>query len=233
MAAAAAEPGLTGDTIPASGGDVVIHPINHATLALGWKGTVVYADPVGGAGRFTGLPRPDVIVLTHGHPDHFSVQTLQAVGTEKTWLAAPASVAAQLPAEWRQRTTVMTNGQSATLLGVRLEAVAAYNTTPARANFHPKGDGNGYVVILGDKRIYISGDTEDIPEMRALKNVDVAFLCMNLPYTMTAEQAASAVREFRPKVVYPYHYRGTDLEKFKQLVGADSGVEVRIRDWYR
>ena len=108
-----------------------------------------------------------------------------------------------------------------------------YNLAPARASFHAKGRGNGYVLTFGGKRIYLSGDTEDIPEMRSLKNIDVAFVCMNLPYTMTVDQAASAVREFRPKLVYPYHYRGSDLAKFKELVGESSGVEVRLRDWYK
>jgi L-ascorbate metabolism protein UlaG (beta-lactamase superfamily) len=108
-----------------------------------------------------------------------------------------------------------------------------YNTTPDRSKFHDKGRGNGYVLTLGGKRLYISGDTEDIPEMRALKNIDVAFVCMNLPYTMTVEQAASAVREFKPRVVYPYHHRGSDLAKFKQLVGQDPAIEVRIREWYQ
>ena len=111
-----------------------------------------------------------------------------------------------------------------------------YNTTPDRLQYHEKGRGNGYVVTLDDKRIYISGDTEDIPEMRKLKNIDYAFVCMNLPYTMTVEQAASAVSEFKPKVVFPYHYRGkegmSDIEKFKKMVSADSDIEVRFLDWY-
>ncbi len=108
-----------------------------------------------------------------------------------------------------------------------------YNLTADRLKFHDKGRGNGYVLTLGGKRVYLSGDTEDILEMRALKNIDVAFVCMNLPYTMTVDQAASAVREFKPKIVYPYHYRGSDLEKFKTAVGSDLGVDVRIRDWYQ
>ena len=110
------------------------------------------------------------------------------------------------------------------------EAVPMYNLTPTRLRFHNKGRGNGYVMTFGGKRVYVSGDTEDIPEMRALKKIDVAFVCMNLPYTMTPEQAADAVREFKPKTVYPYHYRGSDTAKFKKLVGDAS--EVRLRDWY-
>ncbi len=228
----AAEP-LSGDRVATREGDLVIHPINHATLALGWKRLTVYVDPVGGAARFANLPSPDLILLTDIHGDHLSADTLKAVAVEKTALVAPAAVAAQLPAELRSRTTVLTNGESKSLLGIGIEAVPMYNTTPERANYHTRGRGNGYLLSFADKRVYLSGDTEDIPEMRALKNIDVAFLCMNLPYTMTVEQAASAVRAFRPKIVYPYHYRGSDLEKFKQLVGSDAGVEVRLQDWYK
>jgi L-ascorbate metabolism protein UlaG (beta-lactamase superfamily) len=223
---------LTGDVVPATGGDVIIHPINHATFAMSWSNKVIYADPVGGANRFDGLPRPDLILLTHAHSDHFSVETLQAVAGEKTVLVAPPSVAGLLPEKLRAQTTVMTNGETKIVAGISIEAVAAYNTTPAHAQFHPKGAGNGYVVTLGNRRIYVSGDTEDIPELRALKNIDVAFICVNQPYTMTEEQAADAVRVFKPKIVYPYHSRGSDLEKFKSLVVADSGIEVRLRNWY-
>jgi L-ascorbate metabolism protein UlaG (beta-lactamase superfamily) len=223
---------LTGDVIPATGGDVTIHPINHATFAMAWGDKVIYVDPVGGAKQFDGLPRPDLILLTHAHGDHFNVTTLQAVTGEKTVLVAPPSVAAKLPEKLRGQTIVMTNGETKTVAGINLEAVPAYNTTPAHLQFHPRGVGNGYVATLGDRRIYVSGDTEDIPEMRALKNIDVAFVCINQPYTMTEEQAAGAVRAFKPKMVYPYHSRGSDLEKFKGMVGADSGVEMRLRNWY-
>lgn len=223
---------LTGDVIPAAGGDVVIHPINHATFAMAWGGKVIYTDPIGGAQRFEGLPRPNLILLTHGHPDHFSVETLQAVASNTTVLVAPPEVAAQLPQKLRAQTIVMTNGETKTVAGLNIEAVAAYNTTPAHLQFHPKGLGNGYVLTLGGKRIYVSGDTEDIPEMRALKGIDVAFICINQPYTMTEQQAADAVHAFKPKIVYPYHSRGSDLEKFKNLVGADSGIDVRLRNWY-
>jgi L-ascorbate metabolism protein UlaG (beta-lactamase superfamily) len=229
----ATEPALTGDRITTKDGDLVIHPINHATLALGWKNLTIYVDPVGGGPRFAGLPKPDLILLTDIHGDHLNADTLKAIATEKTQLVAPAAVVEQLPAELRPRATVVANGETKSLLGLTIEAVPAYNTTPDRAKFHAKGRGNGYVVTFADKRVYLSGDTEDIPEMRALKNIDVAFLCMNLPFTMTPEQAASAVREFRPTIVYPYHCRGSDLEKFKKLVGEDAGVEVRLRDWYK
>ncbi len=229
----AAGAALTGDRVPTNDGDLIIHPINHATLALGWKNLTVYADPVGGASRFTGLPRPDLILITDIHADHFNVETLEALADDRAELVAPPAVAEQLPAALRKRTTVLTNGSSKSVMGLTIHALPMYNLTPERRQFHPKGRGNGYVATFGGKRVYLSGDTEDIPEMRDLKNIDVAFLCMNLPYTMTVEQAASAVRAFKPKIVYPYHYRGSDLNRFKELVGTDLGVEVRLRDWYR
>ena len=229
----AAQPSLAGDSIATKSGNLVIHPINHATLALGWNDLTIYVDPVGGAAAFADLPQPDLILLTDIHGDHLSADTLKAVAGKKTTLVAPPAVAEQLSADLRQRTTVLTNGQTQSLLGLKTEAIPAYNLTAERLKFHAKGRGNGYVLTFADKRVYLSGDTEDIPEMRALKNIDVAFLCMNLPYTMTIEQAASAVREFCPKIVYPYHYRGSDLKRFRKLVGDDLGTEVRLRDWYK
>jgi L-ascorbate metabolism protein UlaG (beta-lactamase superfamily) len=219
------------DTVASQNGDIKIYPINHATLALVWQGKTVYVDPVGGAAAFRGLPAPDLILITHIHGDHFSLPTLNAVAGDKAKLVAPPTVVAQLPTNLANRATTLTNGQSREFLGIGVEAVPAYNLTPARLSNHPKGRDNGYVLTMGGKRIYLSGDTEDIPEMLALKNIDVAFVCMNGP-TMDVDQAARAVKVFKPKIVYPYHYRGSDLEKFKALVGTDQGVEVRIRDWY-
>lgn len=229
----AAEKTLTGDRMPTAEGDLIIRPINHATLALGWKNLIIYVDPVGGARRFADLPPPDLILVTDTHGDHFSLETVQAVAGEKTALVVTPAVAEQLPAGLRARAVVLANGQSNQVAGVPVEAIAAYNLKPDRAKFHPKGRGNGYVLSLGGARVYISGDTEGVPEMRALRDITVAFVCMNLPYTMTAAEAAEAVRAFRPKIVYPYHCRGTNLEEFKKLVGDDLGIEVRIRDWYR
>jgi len=173
------------------------------------------------------------VLLTDIHGDHLNTNTLGNVVTEKSVLVAPPAAFELLPPNLRQRTTVIINGETRTIEGIKIEAMPMYNTTAERARYHVRGRGNGYVLTFSDKRVYVSGDTEDIPEMRALKNIDVAFICINLPYTMTVDQAASAVREFRPKIVYPYHYRGSDLEKFKQLVGTDAGVDVRIRDWYK
>ncbi len=230
-AQAASQP-LTGDHVPTQNGDLIIHPINHATFAMSWNDLVIYVDPVGGTKRFEGLPRPSLILLTDIHGDHFDVPTLSALAGRQTALIVPQAVLDKLPEALRRQSTVLTNGETKTQFNIQIEALPMYNTTPDRVRFHPKGRGNGYVLTLGGKRVYISGDTEDIPEMRALKDIEVAFLCMNLPYTMTVEQAAEAVRAFKPRIVYPYHSRGSDLQKFKSLVGESSGTEVRLRDWY-
>lgn len=224
--------GITPERIPGSGGDLTLHPIQHATLALHAGDHTVYVDPVGGAARFEGLPKPTLILVTDIHGDHLNVETLQAVAGEKTPIVAPIAVVEKLPDALKSRATVLNVGQKAEVAGIPIAAIAAYNTTPDRLRFHEKGRGVGFVIVLAGQRIYLSGDTEDIPEMRALKDIDVAFVCMNLPYTMTVEQAADAVRAFRPKRVYPYHSRGSDLAKFKELVGADAGVQVRLLEWY-
>lgn len=229
--ATADEPG-SADGIPTEDGPLKIYPINHATLAFQWKDKTIYVDPVGGAKAFRGLPRPDLILITDIHGDHLSKETVAELAGPQTKLLGPPAVVDQLPSDLRSRATTLANGQTQELLGIRVEAVPAYNLTADRLKFHAKGRGNGYVLGLGGKRIYLSGDTEGVPEMLALKNIDVAFVCMNLPYTMNVEQAAQAVRAFKPKVIYPYHCRGSDLEKFKELVGTDSGIEVRLRDWY-
>lgn len=228
---AADKPG-SADSIPTEDGPLKIYPINHATLAFQWKDKTICVDPVGGSKAFQGLLRPDLILITDTHGDHFSKETVTELAGPQTKLVGPPAVVDQLPSDLRSHATPLANGQTQELLGIRVEAVPAYNLTTDRLKFHPKGRGNGYVLALGGKRIYLSGDTEGIPEMLALKNIDLAFLCMNLPYTMNAEQTARAVRAFKPRVVYPYHCRGSDLEGFKELVGTDSGIEVRLRDWY-
>jgi L-ascorbate metabolism protein UlaG (beta-lactamase superfamily) len=220
---------VTGDHLATDAGDILIHPINHASFVMTWNGKTIYNDPVGGAAPYQGLPRADLIFVSHIHGDHFDSSTLNAVKGTNAVIVAPQAVFNSLSATLKNLTIVQTNGSTTNVMGLTIDSVPAYNS------FHPIGTGNGYVLTIGGKRIYMSGDTGDIAEMRALQGIDVAFVCMNLPYTMSVNNAASAVREFRPRVVYPYHYQGyqpSDIDKFKQMVGTDLGVEVRLRKWY-
>lgn len=221
---------MTGDHLITNDEDLVIHPVNHASLVLGWNGRTIYVDPGDSASRFTGLPRADLILLTHEHGDHYLVATVDAVRGSNVVILATSAVYAAMPSHLKALTAVLTNGAAGNFLTMTIEAVPAYNLT---SSYHPRGRGNGYVLTAGGKRIYISGDTEDIPEMRSLANIDVAFVCMNLPYTMTVSQAVSAVRQFHPTVVYPYHYSlASNATDFKRQLGTDLGIEVRLRKWY-
>ncbi|CAM4259594.1 MBL fold metallo-hydrolase [Zobellia nedashkovskayae] len=217
--------------------EVKITPIEHATAVLEWKNITIYIDPVGGAEAFEGYKSPDLILITDIHGDHFNVETLESLGTDKAKLIAPQAVAEKLPEVFTPQIDVLNNGESKERYGITIEAVPMYNLREEALKFHEKGRGNGYILTFGDQRVYFSGDTEDIPEMRNLKDIDKAFICMNLPYTMTPESAADAVLEFKPQKVYPYHYRGkpdvSDVSKFKELVNAgDSNIEVIQLDWY-
>ncbi|MCP5144553.1 MAG: MBL fold metallo-hydrolase [Gammaproteobacteria bacterium] len=224
---------LTGDQVPTSAGPVTIHPISHATMALGWNGLTIYVDPVGGAEAFAGLPAADLILVTDIHGDHFNDDTLAAVTGSTTKIVAPAAVAEKMSPAVRAATTVIANGATTSLMNVGIEAIPMYNLTADRLQYHEKGRGNGYVLSFGNLRFYIAGDTEAVPEMRNLKSIEVAFIPMNLPYTMTEEQAAEGVLAFKPHIVYPYHYRGSDVDKFKALVNAGSAdIEVRSGKWY-
>jgi L-ascorbate metabolism protein UlaG (beta-lactamase superfamily) len=222
-------------TIETAKGELKITPIEHATFVLQWNGKTIFVDPTKGGAAFASFGKPDVILVTDIHGDHFDAATLAAVRAPATTLVVPAAVAEKLGSD-NGNSRLLANGDKTTVGEIGIEALPMYNLTEERKVFHSKGRGNGYVLTLGGKRIYISGDTEDIPEMRALKGIDAAFVCMNLPYTMDVEHAASAVLEFKPKVVYPYHYRGkgglSDVEKFKSLVAADKGIEVRLLQWY-
>ena len=231
LALAGALTAQAADKIKTAKGDLEVHPVRHGTGVFKWNGKTVFVDPVGGAAPFKAYGVPDLVLVTDIHGDHFNKDTLEAIVKDKTVVITPEAVAALAPEGLKKRITILANGKLVEKLGVKIEAVPMYNLTAARLRFHNKGRGNGYVMTFGGKRVYVSGDTEDIPEMRALKNIDAAFVCMNLPYTMTPEQAADAVREFKPKVVYQYHYRGSDTAQFKKLVGDAS--EVRLRDWYK
>lgn len=219
--------GVPPDTLSTSAGDVTIQPLNHATLVLSQGSHVLYIDPA--KVDFSGQPAPTGILITHAHSDHFDPDNLAKIAG-KAPIVVTAEVMGKLPEALKAQATVLKNGDSGTIDGIPVTAVAAYNTSPDKTKFHPKGDGNGYVLSFGDKKIYIAGDTENTPEMAALTGIDIAFLPMNQPYTMTPEQAADAVKAFKPKVVYPYHYKGTDTQRFADLVG--SAAEVRLRDWY-
>jgi L-ascorbate metabolism protein UlaG (beta-lactamase superfamily) len=223
---------FTGDHLVTDDGEVIIHPINHASFVMSWNGKTLYNDPVGGAAPYQGLPRADLVLVSHIHSDHYLASTLAAVRGTNGVIIAPLAVYNDAGmAALRGSTVVLTNNTSTNLAGIGIEAVPAYNSN------HPRGTGNGYVLTIGRRQIYMSGDTGDIPEMQVLPNIDVAFVCMNVPYTMSVTQAAAVIRAFHPKVVYPYHYRNQDstyanFATLKQLVGTDLGIEVRLRKWY-
>lgn len=216
------------------GSDLTIQPITHATLVLSYNKTNIYVDPTGGAAAFKGLAAPDLILVTDIHGDHMDPKTIEAINTANAVLVVPQAVADSLPAAIdKQKLVILKNGDKTEQAGISIKAIPMYNLPEAPDAFHTKGRGNGYILTIGGKNIYISGDTEDIPEMKALKNIDIAFVCMNLPYTMDVTQAAQGVLAFKPKVVYPYHYRGQDVNTFKSLVNAgDKNIEVRLRKWY-
>lgn len=226
---AQAEAAVEGDVVSTSDGDLTIHPVDHATLVLAFGDQVLYIDPVGGAERYAGLPAATAVLVTHGHGDHFDAPTLEAVAAGIP-LITSQEVFDQLSEALKANATAMANGDEGDVNGIPLKAVPAYNTTEDRLQYHPQGVGNGYVLSFGDKDVYVAGDTEPTPDMLAMTDIAVAFLPMNLPYTMTVEQAAEAVNAFKPAVVYPYHYSDSDLAAFEAAV--EDGVEVRLRNWY-
>lgn len=217
--------------------EVNIEPISHATAVVNWGEESFYIDPTGGAAAFEGKPEPSFILITDIHGDHMDAETLTALELDSVQIVAPQAVKEKLPAELQQNVLVMNNGATQNLMGFEITAIPMYNLPEAADAFHPKGRGNGYVVEKGGKRLYIAGDTEDIPEMRDLQNIDMALVPMNLPYTMTVEQAAEGVLAFEPKRVYPYHFRGgegmADVDKFKELVTSkNDSIEVVMLNWY-
>ena len=224
---ACAQDALETDTLTTSAGDLRITFVGHGTLIFSFNGKVIHVDPYGKLADYTKLPKADLILITHEHPDHLDRDAIQHLRTEKTVIVLTAACAPKL-ADGR----VMKNGDVRTELGLKIEAVPAYNivhTRDVRQPFHPKGVGNGYIVTFGDKRVYVAGDTENTPEMKALTGIDVAFLPMNLPYTMTPEMVADAAKAFKPKILYPYHYGETDVSKLAALLKNTPEIEVRIR----
>lgn len=217
------------ESIPAEGGDIEITPLMHGSVQLSYGGIVVQVDPWSRA-DYSQAPETDLILVTDIHYDHLDTEMIAKLRQEGTVLVVPAAAADQVEGE-----IVMTNGETREIAGIVIEAVPMYNLKrgPEEGKlFHDKGRGNGYILTLGGKRVYLAGDTACTPEMKALTDIDVAFIPMNLPYTMPPEEAAECVRAFKPAVVYPYHYRGSDLEVFAAALEDVPEVEVRIREWY-
>lgn len=223
----------TPDVFSTDKGDLTIHPINHGTVAFTFDGKTIFVDPYGGAEKFSSFDSPDLILITDIHGDHLNAKTLDGLDTKNTTFVVPQAVADQMDASYKNRLVILANEETKEVMGMNITGVAMYNLPDNESSRHSKGRGNGYVIDFGGKHVYLSGDTEDVPEMRNLENIDIAFVCMNLPYTMDIYQAASAVIEFEPVVMYPYHHRGQDIEKFKTIIDlAEIETEIRLKDWY-
>ena len=234
-AARAGDTPVQPDDLETSDSDLIVQPVNHASLILMYDSDVLYFDPIGGPARYKAFNRPTAILITHDHPDHFDVPTLEALAPTAKTIICPQVVLDKLPDDLKAKAKLMKNGDTGKINGgIPISAVPAYNITPDRVQYHPKGVGNGYIITTGGAKVYVAGDTEDTPEMRALVSIGVAFLPMNLPYTMSGLQAADAVRAFAPKIVYPYHYGkgGAEPQKFANALAGDGDTQVRLRDWY-
>ena len=215
------------DRIATSAGPLDLTFLGHGTLMLTFKDTVLHVDPYGKVADYAALPQADLVLLTHDHADHLDQAALALVRTPVTDIVLPPVCADRV-----QGGLILKNGETRTVRGITVTAVPAYNLVHRRDNgqpFHPRGAGNGYLLDFGDTRLYVAGDTENTPEMAALKDVDIAFLPMNLPYTMTPEMVADAARSFRPRILYPYHYGDTDPQRLVELLRDQADIEVRIR----
>lgn len=218
------------DTIKTAKGDLVITLVGHGSLMFNFNNMVIHVDPVSEMADYSKLPRADLVLITHHHSDHLDPKALKQIRQKKTIV-----IASELCVEKAGECIVMKNGDSKTAAGLKIEAVPAYNIVNKRSSgepFHVKGEGNGYVITFADKRVYVAGDTENTPEMKALKNIDVAFLPMNLPYTMSPEMVADAAKAFRPAILYPYHYGSTDTNQLVELLKGEKDIDVRIRRIY-
>ncbi len=217
------------DIIPPAIGDLVITVVGHGTLMFRHGGQVIHVDPVGREADYSTMPQADLILVTHEHGDHLDPAAIALIRKEDTKIVVSRSCEGRV-----EGARVMSNGEVATVGGYRIEAVPAYNLVHMRSEgvpYHPKGNGNGYLIDFADVRVYVAGDTENTPEMKALQGVDVAFLPMNLPFTMTPEMVADAARAFRPRILYPYHFGQTDTDRLVRLLEGEEGIEVRVRDF--
>ena len=215
------------DTIKTSEGDLTITFVGHGTLMFRFRGKVIHIDPVSAEADYSTMPKGDIILVTHEHGDHLDPQAIAKVRKEGTTVLRTEKCATAVTGG-----IVMRNGDVRTVAGLRVEAVAAYNIVHKRSSgepFHPRGEGNGYVITFGDKLVYVAGDTENVPEIKDLQNIDVAFLPMNLPYTMTPDMVADAARAFRPKILYAYHFGNTDTSELVKLLTEEDDIELRIR----
>jgi L-ascorbate metabolism protein UlaG (beta-lactamase superfamily) len=218
------------DILSTSQGDLKITCIGHGTLMFSFDGKIIHIDPVFSYADYTKMPKADLILVTHEHGDHLDDVAIQDLTKEGTAIICTSKCLERLNTVG---SIIMKNGDIETVQDIKIEAVPAYNIKHMRSGnspFHPKGEGNGYVLTFGDKRVFVAGDTENTPEMKGLKNIDVAFLPMNLPYTMTPEMVADAARAFKPKVLYPYHFGNTDTSQLVELLKDIPEIEVRIRN---
>lgn len=228
---AAAQSGAQGphvsDVFSTSQGELVVEFVGHGSLFFRFAGKVIHVDPVGQYGDYTKMPKADLVLVTHEHRDHLDLGAIESLRKQETQILANKATAQQI-----QGAVGLENGETKEVLGIRVEAVPAYNLVHMRSPgvpFHPKGQGNGYVITFAEKRVYVAGDTENTPEMKALRQIDIAFLPMNLPYTMTPEMVAEAAKSFKPRILYPYHYGDTDPQQLVELLRDTPEVEVRIR----
>lgn len=218
----------TTDVIKTDSDDLKITFIGHGTMMFSFGNLVIHVDPVADMGDYSGLPKADMILVTHEHVDHFDTKTIDKLRKDETALVLTETCAKQI-----DNGVVMKNGDTRVIKGLAIEAVPAYNTVNMRSPgnpFHPKGAGNGYVISFGGKKVYVAGDTENTPEVKQLSGIDVAFLPMNLPYTMTPEMVADAASAFKPNILYPYHFGSTDTSRLIDLLKDHKDIEVRIRD---
>ena len=224
---ASAQGGYQKDILKTSQGELSITFIGHGSLMFTFNGQVIHVDPFSKLAEYSKLPKADMLLITHEHRDHLDLKAVEAVRTDKTVLVLTETCATRLKGG-----IIMKNGDTKTVGGLKIEAVPAYNLVHTRSEgvpFHPRGIGNGYVITFGDKRVYVAGDTENVPEMKELERIDCAFLPMNLPYTMTPEMVADAAKAFKPKILYPYHSGDTNTSNIEQLMEDTQDVEVRIR----